>query len=125
MVIYNLEMSKNTSRPCLRGFLGKSGDLLPITYVKRITTPRSYFVYCDLVDPVHNLTNWKASTLLGKFDIRGKAFEKVHYQTAEQQGFHDASISEYVNSVTLSVKDADVKVFNFCGQTLHFELRIN
>ena len=53
----------------------------PITFVKQLTSPSTYFVHCDLIDKRQNLLNGKPSTVLARFDIRGKPFEKVHYQT--------------------------------------------
>ena len=58
--------------------------LLPITFVKRLTSPSTYFVHCDLIDKRQNLLNGKPSTVLARFDIRGQPFEKVHYQTPQQ-----------------------------------------
>ena len=55
--------------------------LSPITFVKRLTAPSTYFVHCDLIDKRQNLLNGKPSTVLVRFDIRGQPFEKVHYQT--------------------------------------------
>ena len=59
------------------------------------------------------------------FDIKGKAYKNVHYQTAEKQNFRDASTREHVNSMTLSVKDDNGELFDFLGQKLHFKLDIN
>ena len=65
MVIYNLNLRKICLDSDLAGFLGISRDLLPITYVKRLRSRSSYFVYCDLVDPFRNLSNRKASKQTG------------------------------------------------------------
>ena len=57
--------------------------VLPITFVKRLTSPSTYFVHWDLIDKKQNLLNGKPSTVLAQFDIRGQPFEKVHYQTPQ------------------------------------------
>ena len=69
-----------------RGLLQLLGiqRLSPITLVKRLTSPSTYFVHCDLIDKRQNLLNGKPSTVLARFDIRGQLFEKVHYQTPQQ-----------------------------------------
>lgn len=68
----------------LAKLLGIDRKLYLKTFIKRIATPSSYFIHCDLVDKEQNLLNGKPSSLLVKFDIRGKAFEKVYYQTPPQ-----------------------------------------
>ena len=47
-----------------------------ITFVKRLTSPSTYFVHCDLIDKRQNLLSGKPSTVLARFDIRGQPFEK-------------------------------------------------
>ena len=58
-------------------------SLSSITFVKRLTSPSTYFVHCDLIDKRQNLLNGKPSTVLARFDVRGQPFEKVHYQTPQ------------------------------------------
>ena len=97
-----------------------------ITYVKRLTSPSTYFVHCDLIDKRQNLLNGKPSTVLARFDPRGKPFEKVHYQTAQQHVLRDTSTSDYdVNSLTIAVKDEKGNLFDFSGMPLEFEIEIN
>ena len=97
-----------------------------ITYVKRLTSPSTYFVHCDLIDKRQNLVNGKPSTVLARFNLRGKPFEKVYYQTAQQHVLRDTSTGDYdVNSLTIAVKDEKDNLFNFNGQPLEFELEIN
>ena len=36
----------------------------PITFVKQLTSPSTYFVHCDLIDKKQNLLNGKPSTVL-------------------------------------------------------------
>ena len=52
-------------------------SLAQITTIKRLNSPTTYFIHCDLVDKDQNLLNGKASTVLARFDIRGTSFEKV------------------------------------------------
>ena len=100
--------------------------LLPITFVKRLTSPTTYFVHCDLIDKRQNLLNGKPSTVLARFDVRGKPFEKVHYQTPQPHVLRDTDSGDYdVNSITLSVKDEKGNLFDFKNHPLEFELEIN
>ena len=94
--------------------------------VKQLTSPSTYFVHCDLIDKKQNLLNGKPSTVLARFDIRGKAFEKVHYQTPQPHVLRDTDSGDYdVNSITLSVKDENGNLFDFNGMPLEFEVEIN
>ena len=100
--------------------------LLPITFVKRLTSPSTYFVHCDLIDKRQNLLNGKPSTVLARFDVRGKPFEKVHYQTPQPHVLRETDSGDYnVNSITLSVKDENDNLFDFNNHPLEFELEIN
>ena len=97
-----------------------------ITFVKRLTSPSTYFVHCDLIDKRQNLLNGKPSTVLARLDVRGKPFEKVHYQTPQPHVLRDTDSGDYdVNSITLSVKDEKGNLFDFNSQPLEFELEIN
>ena len=97
-----------------------------ITFVKRLTSPSTYFVHCDLIDKRQNLLNGKPSTVLARFDIRGQPFEKVHYQTPQPHVLRNTDSGDYaVNSITLSVKDENGNLFDFNGTPLEFELEIN
>ena len=97
-----------------------------ITFVKRLTAPSTYFVHCDLIDKRQNLLNGKPSTVLARLDLRGKPFEKVHYQTPQPHVLRDTDSGDYdVNSITLSVKDEKGNLFDFNNQPLEFEVEIN
>ena len=128
MTIYNkepqatdIEMSFNMAR--LFGL--NEAKLKREVHVKRLN-PGTYFVHCDLIDKRQNLLNGKPSTVLARFDIRGKPFEKVHYQTPQPHVLRDTSSGDYdVNSITLSVQDENGNLFDFNGQPLEFELEIN
>ena len=94
--------------------------------VKQLTSPSTYFVHCDLIDKRQNLLNGKPSTVLARFDVRGKPFEKVHYQTPQPHVLRETDSGDYdVNSITLSVKDENDNLFDFNGMPLEFELEIN
>ena len=97
-----------------------------ITFVKRLTSPSTYFVHCDLIDKRQNRLNGKPSTVLARLDVRGKPFEKVHYQTPQPHVLRETDSGDYdVNSITLSVKDENGNLFDFNGMPLEFELEIN
>ena len=96
------------------------------TITTNLNTPFSYFVHLDLMDKKQNLLNGKPSTLLARFDIRGKTFERVHYQTSQPNVFRAAQSGDNdVNGITLSVKDENGGLFNFIYMPLEFELEIN
>ena len=100
--------------------------LLFSTFVKRLTSPSTYFVHCDLIDKRQNLLNGKPSTVLARFDIRGQPFQKVNYQTPKPHVLRDTDSGDYdVNSITLSVKDEKGNLFDFNNHPLEFELEIN
>ena len=126
MTIYNpkgadIQLSQNLSE-----LLGIEPDLKRVVYVKRLHSPATYFVQCGLMDKKQNLLNGKPSTVLARFDIRGKPFEKVHYQTPQPHVLRDTSSGDYdINSITLSVQDENGNLFNFNGTPLEFEVEIN
>lgn len=123
MIIFNQNNAKFSNN--LLELLGIKNTLF-ITYVKRLTSLSTYFVHCDMVDRRQNLLNGKPSTVLARFDLRGRPFEKVHYQTAQQHVLRDTSTSDYdVNSLTISVQDEQGNLFDFNGMPLKFELEIN
>ena len=97
-----------------------------IAFVKRLTSPSTYLIHCDLIDKRQNLLNGKPSTVLARFNIRGQPFAKIHYQTAQQHVLRDTSTGDYdVNSITISVRDEKGNLFDFNGQPLELELEIN
>ena len=94
--------------------------------MKKLNSPSSYFIHCDLIDTTKNLLNGKKSSLLAQFGIRGKPYEKVSYTAAALQNvFRDASTDKFFNSVTLTVKTENGDPFDFHGLPLQFELEIN
>ena len=76
-----------------------------------------------MIDKEQNLLNGRPSSVLARFDICGKPFEKVFYESTQQNILRDTSSGEYVNSVTLSVRDENNKAFDFNG--FPFEIEIN
>ena len=116
----NLRFSVN-----LVELLGVNHLLAQITTIKRLNSPTTYFIHCDLVDKDQNLLNGKAPTVLARFEIRGKPFEKVNYQTTQQHVLCDASSCNYANSITLSVRDENNNLFDFNEMPLEFEVEIN
>ena len=93
--------------------------------VKKITSPTAYFIHCDLVDKEQNLLNGEPSSILPLFDIKGSPYEKVRYQAPQTYVLRDTSTGEYVNSLTLSVRDEKGENFDFNGFPLEFEIEIN
>ena len=93
---------------------GVNPALTPITIIKQLNSPTTYFIHCDLIDKRQNLLNEKPSTVLARFDIRGKPFENVHYQTAQQHVLRDTLTGDYdVNGITITVKDEKGNLFDF------------
>ena len=90
--------------------------VLPITFVKRLKAPSTYFVHCDLIDKRQNLLNGKPSSVLARFDIRGQPFEKVNYQTQQHVLCKTDSGDYDVNSITLYVKAQNGDLFDFNNQ---------
>ena len=126
MVIYNKTGNKILLDEDLADFLAYDKELSPISFIKRLNSPTTYFIHCDLIDKRQNLLNGKPSTVLARFDISGQPFERVHYQTPQQHVFRDTESGDYaVNSITLSVQDENGNLFNFNNQPLEFELEIN
>ena len=106
--------------------LGSVKSLGVITFIKKLNSPTTYFVHCDLIDKRQNLLNGKPSTVLARFDVRGQPFEKVLYQTPQPHVLRETDSGDYaLNSITLSVKDENGNLFNFDGMPLEFEVEIN
>ena len=124
MVIHNPKNIRFSAN--LAELFGVDPALNPVTIIKKLNSPITYFVHCDLIDKRQNLLNGKPSTVLATFDIRGQPFERVHYQTPQQHVLRDTEAGDYdVNSLTISVKDENGNLFNFNDHPLEFELEIN
>ena len=125
MVINNTSGHKIMLDTDLAKLFGIDQELRIINYVKRLNSSTTYFIHCDLLDKKQNLLNGKASTVLARFDIRGKPFEKVNYQTTQQHVLRDLSTCNFTNSITLSVRDENNNLFDFNDMPLEFEVEIN
>ena len=126
MIISNPDNSNIRLSNNLAALLGIRPNLLFFTFVKKLHSPSTYFVHCDLIDKRQNLLNGKPSTVLARFDIRGQPFEKVHYQTTQQHVLCETDSGDYdVNSITLSMKDENGNLFDFNNQPLEFQVEIN
>ena len=125
LVIKNNGTSRISLNDDLVELFGTDKYLPPITTIKRVITTKAYFIHCDLIDQNDNLFNGKRSDLLAKFDVTGKPFEKVRYDTSLQFPYRDCSTDSHVNSITLSVRDQDGELFDFKGLPLKFELELN
>ena len=126
MIIHNPDMANIRLDHNLSELLGIGTNLMFMTFVKRLNSPTTNFVHCDLIDKRQNLLNGKLSTVLARFDIRGQPFEKIHYQTPQEQVLRDTLTGDYdVNSLTISVQDENGNLFDFNDQPLEFELEIN
>ena len=93
--------------------------------IKKLKTPHSYFIHCDLMNKTENLLNGKPSNLLAKISIRGLPYEKIDYISPSHEVFRDAtSRDNYLHSLTISVKDENGNLFDFEGFPLEFEIEI-
>ena len=118
MVIHNPKNIRFSAN--LAELFGVNPALNPVTIIKKLNSPITYFVHCDCAP------SCAPSTVLAKFDIRGQPFERVHYQTPQQHVLRDTEAGDYdVNSLTISVKDENGNLFNFNDHPLEFELEIN
>ena len=125
LVIKNTGKSKINLDHDLAKLFGTGQNLPLIKNIKCVITTTAYFIHCDLIDKNNNLSNAKRSDLLAKFDITGKPYQKVKYDTSSQQPFRDCSTDSHVNSITLSVRNQDGELFDFKGMPLEFELELN
>ena len=55
----------------LASFMSIDRQLPVVSHIKKLNSPSSYFIHCDLIDRTKNLFNGKRSDVLAKFDIRG------------------------------------------------------
>ena len=88
MVIYNKTGNKILLDEDLADFLGYDKELNHISFIKRLNSPTTYFIHCDLIEKRQNLLNGKPSTVLARLDIRGQPFEKIHFQAPQQHVAH-------------------------------------
>ena len=115
-----IKFDKNLSE-----LLGIDQDLQWIRYVKRMKSPTTYFIHCDLVDKEQNLFNGKPSTVLQTFDITGKPYKNVFYQSSPQHILRDISADKYITNMTISVREENNNLFDFNRLPLQFQIEIN
>jgi len=125
LVIKNVGLKPVTLDRDLARWLGIGRNLKLKTFVKRLTSPTTCFIHCDLLDKTTNFLNGKRSDVLARFDIEGLPYAKVNYDSTPQHVLRDCSTDAHVNSITLSVKDEHGELFDFKGMPLEFELEIN
>ena len=95
------------------------------TFIKKLNSETTYYIHCDLLDKEQNLLNGKPSTVLQTFDITGKPFEKVFYQSSPQHVLRDVSADKHISNMTISVRDQNNNLFDFNGFPLQFQIEIN
>ena len=95
------------------------------TFIKKLNSETTYYIHCDLLDKEQNLLNGKPSTVLQTFDIKGKPFEKVFYQSSPQHVLRDVSADKHISNMTISVRDQNNNLFDFNGLPLQFLIEIN
>ena len=66
----------------LARLIGTSTTLGQHEYIKKLNSPSTYFIHCNLIDKNQNFLNNKKSDLLATFDVKGKPYEKVTYDTS-------------------------------------------
>ena len=84
----------------------------------------SYFIYCNLIDQDENFYNTNNSKLLAKFNVKGRPYENVLYQSGNNEPFRKCYDMTYFNSISISVEDQDGNLFDFNGMPLDFVLEI-
>ena len=125
LVIKNTGTSRINLDDNLVKLFETSNTLPMLTNIKHVMKTTAYFIHCDLIDKTNNLLNGKRSDLLAKFDVTGKPYEKVRYDTSLQHTFRDCSTDKHVNGITLSVKKQDGELFDFKGMPIEYELELN
>ena len=123
-------MTTITLGPHLTGLLGLLDSNLIYnqngndkTLVKWLSSPSTYFIHCNRMDPWGNFYNGMPTTILGQFDIRGKPYEKVSYSN-DSSRFNTAILTPEKDEITLSVRDKDGELFDFKGTPLRFEIEM-
>jgi len=109
----------------LARLIGSGLTLRETTYVKKLNSPTSYYIHCNLVDKTKNFSNGKRSDILAKFEMKGLPYEKINYISPPQNVLRECSTEKSINSITISVRDSEGELFDFKGSPLEFELEIN
>ena len=80
------------------------------TFLNQLTSFNTYITHCDLIDRDENLFNGNergeapASTILAVFDIVGKPFGRVSYQS-EETARRKINSSNQISSMDIKVTD--------------------
>jgi len=109
----------------LAKLLGTGTKLSAKNYVKKLKTPSSYFIHCNLIDPTKNFFNGKRSKILAQIDVTGSDYDKVTYHSPPQECLRDCYTGQHVNQITLSVEDEDGDMLDFNGLPIEFVLELN
>ena len=117
--IFNPQNKKIQLNNYLASLLGIKKRLQPINYIKRFTKFNNYFIHCDLLDKDENLFNGNPSIVLSCFEIVGKPFEKVNYQSTF---LRKISPSNYITSMRIYVTDENGEMIDFNNLPLKFEI---
>ena len=126
LVITNPQFKKIVFDSNLGHLLNLNTFTLPLKmFIKKLNSETTYYIHCDLLDKEQNLLNGKPSTVLQTFDITGKPFEKVFYQSGPQHVLRDVSADKHISNMTISVRDQNNNLFNFNGMPLQFLIEIN
>ena len=126
LVITNPQFKKIVFDSNLGNLLNLNSFAIPLkVFIKKLNSETTYYIHCDLVDKEQNLLNGKPSTVLQTFDITGKPFEKVFYQSSPQHVLRDVSADKHITNMTLSVRDENNNLFDFNGMPLQFLIEIN
>ena len=126
LIMYNLDSKKIIFDSNLGNLLNLKTFVMPSKiYIKKLNSETTYYIHCDLLDKEQNLLNGKPSTVLQTFDITGKPFEKVFYQSSPQHVLRDVSADKHISNMTIPVRDQDNNLFDFNGLPLQFQIEIN
>ena len=99
-------------------------DAVKQIVINNVSNPKNYFINCDLIDKQQSLLNGKPSSLLACFDIRGKPYEKIHYQNTHLNVLREVSADKHITNMTLSLRDENNNLFDFNGLPLQFQIEI-
>ena len=126
LVITNPQSKKIVFDSNLGHLLNLKTFTLPLKmFIKKLNSETTYYIHCDLLDKEQNLLNGKPSTVLQTFDITGKPFENVFYQSSPQHVLRDVSADKHISNMTISVTNETNDLFNFNGMPLQFQIEIN
>ena len=126
LVITNPQFKKIVFDSNLGHLLNLNTFTLPLKmFIKKLNSETTYYIHCDLLDKEQNLLNGKPSTVLQTFDITGKPFEKVYYQSGPQHVLRDVSADKHISNMTISVRGQNNNLFDFNGLPLQFQIEIN